>query len=380
MTSPKLSRSALARRSSWRSDRVSGLASGPSRASATRAMARRRERLWRWRSGRGGRSLPRCREGLGVAGEDGDAGLLPGGEVGADGVLLDHRGQGLGAVGGGAEEGGDGGVAGELPAGVEVAEDREAAEAGEQAVAVGAARLGEGVDLDRHAQAGLRIELRSSRVASGSRAVRSRVSEASSISARGMRWMVSGIGAGLLDSGWSRGCARRWGCCVAVAWGGRWWGVARCGGCAVAGALGRTGSAESHGQRPPGAGAKRLPGGRQALPVLAHGAGWGQRCARSPCGSAGSAAVRRDRDFGEGLLHGGDHEVDEQAALRVLQALVRVDAGELDRPAAGCPRPPGPGRRRRGGRRSRRRASARCRGRRAPRRSGRRRRRTRAGR
>ena len=60
---------------------------------------------------------------------------------------------------------------------------------------MGAARLGEGVDLDRHAQAGAGgSSSRSSRVASGSRAVRSRVSEAASISARGRWWTVSGIG------------------------------------------------------------------------------------------------------------------------------------------------------------------------------------------
>ena len=49
--------------------------------------------------------------------------------------------------------------------------------------------------------------------------------------------------------------------------------------------------------------------------------------------------LRRRREAGEDVgelaSSGGDHEVDEQAALRVLQALVREEAGELDRPAAG---------------------------------------------
>ena len=81
----------------------------PSRNSATRARERRRERL----IGVGGGveavdGLLDGGEDAGVAGGDGDAALLPGGEVGADGVFLDHGGEGGGGVGGGAEEGGDG--------------------------------------------------------------------------------------------------------------------------------------------------------------------------------------------------------------------------------------------------------------------------------
>ena len=60
----------------------------------------------------------------------------------------------LGGVLGRAEEGGDGGEAGLVVEGLgEGAEGGEAAEAGDQAVAVRAVRLGEGEDLDRHAQA-----------------------------------------------------------------------------------------------------------------------------------------------------------------------------------------------------------------------------------
>ena len=89
-----------------------------------------------------------------VAGGDGDHRLLPGGDLGADGVFLDHGGQGLGDALGLAHEGGDGGEARLVEAVVvQRAEGGEAAEAGDQAVAVRAVGLGELEDLDRHAQA-----------------------------------------------------------------------------------------------------------------------------------------------------------------------------------------------------------------------------------
>ena len=50
--------------------------------------------------------------GLGAGGLDRDHRLLPGGDLGADGVLLDHLEVDLGGVLGGADEGGDGGEAG----------------------------------------------------------------------------------------------------------------------------------------------------------------------------------------------------------------------------------------------------------------------------
>ena len=83
----------------------------PSSSSTTAAQARRRARFWRlalgWRAGYGGV------EGGEVAFADDldqDAAFVPGGGVGADLVLGDHGGEGVGDVAGGAEEGGDGGV------------------------------------------------------------------------------------------------------------------------------------------------------------------------------------------------------------------------------------------------------------------------------
>ncbi len=73
--------------------------------------------------------------------------LVPGRGVGADVVLGDHGGHRVGEAGGGAEEGGDVGVAC-LRAGVE------AAVAGDETVEVRGAGGGEAPDLDRHAQAG----------------------------------------------------------------------------------------------------------------------------------------------------------------------------------------------------------------------------------
>ena len=92
-------------------------------------------------------------EDAGVAGDDGDAALLPGGEVGADGVFLDHGGEGGGGVGRGAEEGGDGVVIVDADL-VELAEGGDAAEAREDAVAVDRGGGGELEKLDGHAEAG----------------------------------------------------------------------------------------------------------------------------------------------------------------------------------------------------------------------------------
>jgi hypothetical protein len=90
-----------------------------------------------------------------VAGGDGKQRLFPGGDLGADGVFLDHGGHGLGEGAGRAQEGGDGGEA-RLVAGhvMQFAKGPEPAEAGDQAVEALALGLGAAVDLDGHAQAG----------------------------------------------------------------------------------------------------------------------------------------------------------------------------------------------------------------------------------
>jgi hypothetical protein len=93
-------------------------------------------------------------EGADVAGGDGDQAALDGGKVGADLVLLDHGGERGGEIAAFPDEGGDAGVAvlaGFFQLG---AEGEQAAEAGEQAVALPVAGFGEGVDLDGLAQAG----------------------------------------------------------------------------------------------------------------------------------------------------------------------------------------------------------------------------------
>ena len=69
-------------------------------------------------------------EGFGAGGADGDERALPGGDVGADGVLLDHLDVDVVVGGGGAQEGGDGGEAGLVVEGLgEGADGGEAAEA-----------------------------------------------------------------------------------------------------------------------------------------------------------------------------------------------------------------------------------------------------------
>ena len=81
-----------------------------------------------------------------------DATLVPRGYRGADLVFGDHRGEGGGDVGGGAQEGGDG-LAGAGAEGGEVAGSGEAAQARDQAIIVRPLRGGEAPDLDRLAQA-----------------------------------------------------------------------------------------------------------------------------------------------------------------------------------------------------------------------------------
>ena len=97
-------------------------------------------------------------EGLGAVGEvaladgaDRHGAALPGGEVGADVVFLDHAGDDVGEALRLADEGGDGGEA--LGHRVQVAEGAEAAEAGDEAVEAALVGLLELEDLDRLAQA-----------------------------------------------------------------------------------------------------------------------------------------------------------------------------------------------------------------------------------
>ena len=110
--------------------------------------------------------------------------------------------------------------------GVELAEDGDAAEAGDDAVAVLAAGLGEREELDRHAQAGLRgSSSRSSRKGSGSRPVRSRGSAASSIAASGIWWMAGSDMGKSSGFGWREDARisvvlRDWAVERAVGWGG----------------------------------------------------------------------------------------------------------------------------------------------------------------
>ncbi len=92
------------------------------------------------------------REDRAVAGGDGEGGLFPGGDVGADGVFLGHRGHRLGDRAGFSDEGGDRREGGQAIAG-EGAEGGEAAVAGDQAVPDRAVGVGELEDLDWHAEA-----------------------------------------------------------------------------------------------------------------------------------------------------------------------------------------------------------------------------------